>query len=116
MNEHGKMVAFAITMPSFSRAFQKARGKLFPFGFIHLLKARSKNEYGEFYLIGVDPEYQSKGVTAILFREIQNAMKKCGIKYTETNPLLVENSKVQLLWKNFNPIIHKRRKTFRLEV
>lgn len=116
VDSEGKMIAFAITMPSFSRAFQKANGSLFPFGFIHLLKARNKNEYGEYYLIGVDPEYQSKGVTAIIFREIKKAMTRCGIKYMETNPLLVENSKVQLLWKDFDPIIHKRRKTFRLEV
>lgn len=116
VDNNGKMIAFAITMPSFSRAFQKANGSLFPFGFIHLLQAKNKNEYGEFYLIGVDPEYQSKGVTAIIFREIQRSMKKCGIKYTETNPLLVENTKVQLLWKNFDPIIHKRRKTFRYNI
>ncbi len=116
VNQSGKMIAFAITMPSFSRAFQKAKGKLFPFGFIHLLKAKNKNDYGEYYLIGVNPEYQNKGVTAIIFREIQNAMKKFGIKYMETNPLLEENSKVQLLWKNFDPIIHKRRKTFRLDL
>lgn len=116
VNNEGKMVAFAITMPSFSRAFQKANGSLFPFGFIHLLKARKKNEYGEYYLIGVDPEYQSKGVTAIMFRDIQIAMTKCGIKHMETNPLLEENSKVQLLWKNFNPVVHKRRKTYRINV
>lgn len=116
VNKEGKMVAFAITMPSFSRAFQKANGSLFPFGFIHLLKARKKNEYGEYYLIGVDPEYQSKGVTAIMFRDIQIAMTKCGIKHMETNPLLEENSKVQLLWKNFNPVVHKRRKTYRVNV
>lgn len=116
VNKEGKMVAFAITMPSFSRAFQKANGRLFPFGFIHLLKARKNNEYGEYYLIGVDPEYQSKGVTAIMFREIQIAMTKCGIKHMETNPLLEENSKVQLLWKNFDPVVHKRRKTYKLNV
>ncbi len=116
MDSENKMIGFAITMPSFSRAFQKANGSLFPFGFIHLLKAQKKNEHGEFYLIGVDPEYQNKGVTSILFREMQNAMIDFGIKYLETNPLLEENSKVQLLWKNFDPIIHKRRKTFRLDL
>ncbi len=116
IDKNGKLVAFGITMPSFSKAFQKAKGKLFPFGFLHLLQAMRKNEYAEFYLIGVDPEYQNKGVAAIIFREMHSVFTKRGIKYIETNPELEENSKVQLLWKNFQPIMHKKRKTFRLEL
>lgn len=116
IDKNGKLVAFGITMPSFSKAFQKAKGKLFPFGFWHLLQAMRKNEYAEFYLIGVDPEYQNKGVAAIIFREMHSVFTKRGIKYIETNPELEENSKVQLLWKNFQPIMHKKRKTFRLEL
>ncbi len=112
----GKLVAFAITMPSFSRAFQKANGSLFPFGFLHLLKAMKKNEYAEFYLIGVDPEYQNKGVAAILFREMHHVFTKRGIKYIETNPELADNQKVQLLWKNFKPVLHKKRQTFKLDL
>lgn len=116
IDKNGKLVAFGITMPSFSKAFQKAKGKLFPFGFLYLLQAMRKNEYAEFYLIGVDPEYQNKGVAAIIFREMHSVFTKRGIKYIETNPELEENSKVQLLWKNFQPIMHKKRKTFRLEL
>ena len=116
IDKNGKLVAFGITMPSFSKAFQKAKGKLFPFGFLHFLQAMRKNEYAEFYLIGVDPEYQNKGVAAIIFREMHSVFTKRGIKYIETNPELEENSKVQLLWKNFQPIMHKKRKTFRLEL
>ena len=83
---------------------------------MHLLQAIRKNEYAEFYLIGVDPEYQNKGVAAIIFREMHSVFTKRGIKYIETNPELEENNKVQLLWKNFQPIMHKKRKTFRLEL
>jgi ribosomal protein S18 acetylase RimI-like enzyme len=114
IDKNGKLVAFGITMPSFAIAFQKANGSLFPFGFLHLLKAMRKNEYAEFYLIGVDPEYQNKGVAAIVFREMHKVFTKRGVKYIETNPELEENSKVQLLWKNFQPVMHKKRKTFRL--
>lgn len=109
----GKLIAFAITMPSFSRAFQKANGSLFPLGFLHLLKAMKKNDYAEFYLIGVDPEYQNKGVVSILFREMHYVFTKRGIKYIETNPELADNQKVQLLWKNFKPVLHKKRQTFK---
>jgi len=116
VDKDGKMIAFAITMPSFSRAFQKTKGKLFPFGFLHLLKAIKKNNHAEFYLIGIDPDYQSKGVNSLIFRDLYKAYVKRGITTMETNPLLEENSKVQLLWKNFKPILHKRRATFRKDL
>lgn len=116
MDKNHKMIGFSITMPSFSKAFQKANGSLFPFGFWHLLQAVKKNHHAEFYLIGIDPEYQNKGVNALMFKEIYDNFIKRGITFIETNPLLVENNKIQQLWKQFSPIIHKRRKTFRKEL
>ncbi|WP_177733767.1 GNAT family N-acetyltransferase [Flavobacterium inviolabile] len=115
-DKNGKMIAFGITMPSFSKAFQKANGKLFPFGFLHLLRAMKKNDHAEFYLIGVDPEYQNKGVTALIMKRMYQVFNERGIKSVETNPQLEENKKIQQLWKNFNPVIHKRRKTFRKDL
>lgn len=116
MDENNKMVAFAITMPSFSKAFQKANGKLFPFGFWHLLQAMKKNNHAEYYLIGVDPEFRNKGVTALIFEEIYKCFTKHKISIIETNPLLIENNKIQQLWKSLNPEIHKERKTYRLDI
>lgn len=116
VDEAGKLIAFAITMPSFSKAFQKTNGKLLPFGWWHLLNAIKKNDHAEFYLIGIDPEYQNKGITALIFRDLYHRLDKRGIKTVETNPLLEENKKVQQLWKTFDPSIHKRRKTFRLDL
>ncbi len=115
-NKQGKMIAFAITMPSFSKAFQKTKGKLFPLGWWHLMQAQKKNDHVEFYLIGIDPDYQNKGVNALIFKELYDSFTKRGIKTLETNPLLVENTKVQQLWKNFDPIVHKQRKTFYKEI
>ena len=64
VDENNKLVAFGIVMPSFARALQKAKGKLYPFGIFHLLKAKYFNDTALFYLIGITPEYQNKGVTA----------------------------------------------------
>jgi len=116
VNEEHKIVAFAITMPSFSKAFKKANGSLFPFGWYHLLKAMKTNNHAEFYLIGIDPDYQAKGVTALIFRDFYNNFTKRGIKTVETNPMLAENKKAQQLWKTFSPINHKKRKTFRKNI
>ncbi|MDO5510475.1 MAG: GNAT family N-acetyltransferase [Weeksellaceae bacterium] len=110
------LVAFAITMPSYSKALQKAGGKLFPFGWYHLMQANRKNDSAAFYLIGIDPQYQGKGVTAIIFREMFDTFRKYGIKYLETNPELEENKNVQALWRNYEPVLHKRRRSYRKDL
>ncbi len=107
------LVAFAIVMPSFSKALQKANGKLFPFGFLHLLNARRNSKEVMFYLIGVRPEYQNKGVTAIIFKEYHDTFTKRGVENCYRTPELVDNIAIQLLWKNFKPTLCCRRKTFR---
>lgn len=115
-DENHQLVAFAITMPSYSEAMQKAKGKLFPFGWWHFLQAGKKNDRANFYLIGIHPEYQRRGVTAIIFKEIFVRFNKMGIKFAETNPELEENKSVQALWQDYNPTNHKRRRTYSLEV
>lgn len=106
------LVCFSIVMPSFSEALQKAKGKLFPFGFIHLLKARKTSRDVVFYLIGVDPEYQNKGVTAIIFDEYYKTFKENKIETCIRTPELEENHAIHNMWKNFDPVIHKRRSTY----
>ncbi|WP_430966331.1 GTP cyclohydrolase [Spongiimicrobium sp. 2-473A-2-J] len=113
VDKEDKLVSFAIVMPSFSRALQKAKGKLFPFGVFHLLRAKKHNTDVIFYLIGVHPEYQNKGVTAIVFNEYYKTFTKNGIKNCIRTPELEENTAIRQIWKHFNPIVHKRRRTYR---
>ena len=108
----GELIAFAITMPSFSKALKKVNGKLFPFGFFHILKARYYNNRASFYLIGVRPDYQNKGITAVIFNEMQKTFNKHGVTLVETNPELIENSAIQKLWRNYEHRQHKSRVTF----
>ncbi|MEC5156881.1 GNAT family N-acetyltransferase [Chryseobacterium sp. MP_3.2] len=115
-DENDKLVAFAVTMPSYSKALQKAKGKLFPFGWWHFLQAGKKNDRANFYLIGIHPEYQRRGVTSIIFKEIFVRFNKMGIIFAETNPELEENKSVQVLWQDYNPTNHKRRRTYSLEI
>lgn len=112
MDKNNDIVAFSIVMPSFSEALQKAKGKLFPFGFYHLLKARKDSKDVVFYLIGVHPEYQNKGVTAIIFDEYYRTFSEKGIVNCIRTPELQENHAIHNLWKNFDPRINCRRKTF----
>lgn len=116
INSENKIVAFAIVMPSFSEALQKANGKLFPFGIFHLLKARKNAKDVTFYLIGVDPEYQNKGVTAIIFDQYTKTFGPLGIENCIRTPELEENEAIHQLWKGFDPVTHKRRRTYRIEI
>ena len=109
---NGDLIAFAITMPSFSKALKKVNGKLFPFGIFHIMKARYFNDRASFYLIGVRPDFQNKGITAVIFNEMQKTFNKHGVTIVETNPELVENSAIQKLWRNYEHRQHKRRVTF----
>ncbi len=112
-DKDGNLVAFAIVMPSFSEALQKAKGKLFPFGIFHMLHARKNSKDVTFYLIGVHPEYQNKGVHAILFKEMHTTFTEKGIQNCIRTPELADNHAIHLLWKNFEPVTHCRRKTFK---
>lgn len=114
-NNH-KLIAFAIVMPSFSEALQKAKGKLFPFGIFHLLNARKHAKDVTFYLIGVHPEYQNKGVTAVIFDEFTKTFAEKDIVNCIRTPELEENEAINKIWKSFKPVTHKRRRTYRLDI
>jgi ribosomal protein S18 acetylase RimI-like enzyme len=111
-DEQGKLVAFVIIMPSFTQALKKANGKMFPWGIFHILKAQYFNHRASFYLIGVHPDYQNKGVTAVIFNEVQKLFNKKGITVVETNPELEENDSIQNMWKNYAHRLHKKRATY----
>ena len=115
-DKEDKLVAFAIVMPSFSEALQKAKGKLFPFGLFHLLKAKKNSKDVIFYLIGIDPEYQNKGVTAIIFNEYHKTFTEKGIEMCYRTPELEENLAIKQMWKHFDPVIYKRRRTYRKDL
>ncbi len=116
VDEKGKLIAFAIIMPSFSEALQKMNGKLFPFGIFHLLKARKKPTIVTSYLIGVHEEYQNKGITAIIFNEYTKTCNSMGVKTMVRTPELEDNTAIHQIWKNFDPVTHKRRRTYRLNL
>ncbi len=117
VDENDKLVAVGISIQSFSKALQQSRGKLFPSGWWHLLGAlRGKTETVDLLLIAVDPEYQNKGVNALLFTDLIPNYIKAGFKYAETNPELHSNQKVQSQWEYFETRQHKRRRSFRKDL
>ena len=112
VDQKGKLICFSIIMPSFTRALKKINGKLTLFNAYHLIKAMRFIKRASFYLIGVHPDYQNKGITAIIFNEMQKLFNKQNITTVETNPELEENTAIQKLWKNYEHRLHKRRATY----
>ena len=114
-DENGELVAAGISMPSLSEALQKAKGKMFPFGWYHLAKALfvKRPKVLDLLLVGVKPEYQSKGVNALLFYDLVPIYNEMGFKYGESNPELELNKKVQAQWSAFESEQHKRRRAFK---
>ncbi len=109
-----KLVAMGISMPSMSEALRKARGKMFPFGWYHLLKAiRGKSDVVDLLLVAVKPEYQSKGVNAMIFCDLIPEYIRNGYKYAESNLELEGNDNVQKQWEYFERRQHRRRRAWR---
>lgn len=111
--EDDEIIGLGIALPNLSKAFQKAQGKLFPTGWLPLLQSMyGKNEILDLYLMGVHPDYQNKGVNALLFYDLIPIFNKFGFKYAETNPELELNTKVQSQWEDFEHEHIKTRRAF----
>jgi hypothetical protein len=113
-----EIIGFVIGLPSLSKAMQKAKGSLFPFGFWHILKARSgkNNDTVDQMLTGVKKEHQATGAAVILMAELQNAMLKKGIKYIETTGIFETNASAISNWKNYEHIQHKRKRCYKKDI
>ncbi len=114
--EDGEVAGFMISMPSISEALRKANGRLLPFGFLHLLRALRTFDTLDFCLAGVRKKYRGKGVDLIMAREMFHSAQKLGVKYTESNPELETNVRIQSEWKHFDPIQHKRRRVYETRI
>jgi hypothetical protein len=115
-NKDNQLVGLAITIPSLTRALQKCRrGRLFPFGWWHLLRAIKfhKTEVVDLLLIGVLPEYRSKGANALVFADLIPRYVKYGFKWGETHVEMETNESVQSQWGPLDPTMHKKRRCYR---
>lgn len=106
------VIGFGVSIPSLTKALQKCNGRLFPFGFLHLMKAMRKNDLIDMYLVGIRPDYQGKGVLALIFLELHKAYLKHGIRKAVASPQLEENARAVTIWKNYEGRQHIRRRCF----
>jgi len=111
-----KVVGFGVAMPSLSKAMQKAKGSLFPFGFVHILNALKQNDTIDLLLIAIDERYQNKGINAMIFDKFAQGITKNGIKYIESTRELEDNTSVQNLWHYLEHTLTKRARTYKKQI
>jgi hypothetical protein len=117
VDKDDKLVAVGIAMPSLSDALRRGQGKLFPMGWWHLLKAiQGKTDVVDLLLVAVKPEYQSKGVNALIFNDLLPGFIANGYKYAESNLELEENESVQKQWEYFERRLHRRRRAWQRSI
>jgi len=110
LDEHDEVAAFGISMPSLSKALQKANGSLLPFGFIHMMRAMKHNDTVHMMLLGVRPESVEKGILAVVFNDLTGSYIRNGMKTAVTHMMLENNFRVLSVWKNYeNRIVARRR-------
>ncbi len=116
-DKEGKILGFGVMVPSIAKALKKSDGRLFPFGIVRMLSAlKGKNDTLEMYFVAVAPEYQTRGVPAIIINTIWEKVIANGVKFCETGPMLETNSAVHSMWKYFDKEQHKRRRCFMKQI
>lgn len=112
VDEQGDLVAFGVCAPSMAASLQKSRGRLFPTGWIGVLRSLSKNDTMDLLLVAVDPEHRGAGINAVVMDHVMYGAERMGIVVAESGPMLETNDKVQSQWKFFNREQHKRRRCY----
>ena len=117
-NDKNEVVGVAVSMCSLSDALRKSEGKLFPFGWYHLLKALKwkPEKHADLLLIAVRPDYQMLGVNALFFDDLIPIYNKHGIRWAETGPQLEDNFRELTQWKPLNPTFTKRRRCYKKKI
>lgn len=113
MNGQDEPVGFTFCVPTLSEAVKKSDGKLFPFGFLRILRALKKNDTLEALLIGILPEYQGKGASVLMFKAIHENCIRRGINRMILNPQLEDNFKVQSLFDQYEVEPYMSRRAYR---
>ena len=111
-DENDRLVALGVVLPSLSEAINKTKGRLFPFGWVRVLHQINHPNHIDLALIAILPEYQNKGLNAVVLNHLIDGMVDFGIQYAETNLMLEDNTRIHHTWDMFDYIMHKKRRAF----
>lgn len=116
LDQNDQVVCFGLCFPSIAKAVQPSRGHLTPAALIRLLKAIKHPKIIDLGLIAVAPQYQNTGIIAIIAAALADMLLEDGVEYAETNLNLEDNMQIRNVWKRFNAVQHKRRRSYLKEL
>ncbi|MBL7858368.1 MAG: GNAT family N-acetyltransferase [Cyclobacteriaceae bacterium] len=111
-NEHDEIVAFVVSMPDMSQGIQRAKGKLFPFGFIHILRSAKKTKQLDLLLGAIKPEYRGKGITVLMGKALISTALQHGMETMDSHLILETNIRMRNECENIGGIVYKRYRVF----
>ena len=94
----------------------EANGKLFPFGFLHILRGFKKYDTVDFYFAGVHPEANARKLLPVMTLEMFRVLKQHGVKYIETNRELETNVSITSIWSKFGIVSKRRTRIFKKQL
>jgi hypothetical protein len=112
LDEYDDVVGFGLSMPTLSRAFQKAGGRLFPFGWWHILRALRRYDTIDLYFNGVHPDWQNRGVHSLYYVAMNRAYIRHGVKEAISTPQLVDNINAVGIWDNYEKELYMRTRCY----
>lgn len=112
----GEVVGFGVTLPSLAQAMRRAGGRLWPWGWYHLLRAQHRNHSADLILIGSTPAWQGKGIPALIFAHLYQTFRRLGIRRVNIHPMMVHNSPVLSLFKDYDLTLFRRRRVWGVEI
>jgi hypothetical protein len=116
VDRSGKLQGFFLGLPSLSRSFQRAGGRLLPFGFFHILRGFKRFDTVDFYFAGVHPQANVKRIFPMMALGMWRALKAANVRYLETNRELETNTAVVNLWSRFEVLNRRRTRIFRKDL
>jgi len=111
LDEKNNIAAFAICFPSLSEAMKRAKGKMYPFGWYHILKCFRKFDSIDLMMMGAAKEWQNTGISSVLHTYLATRFKDLDLKYAITNPQAEENS-VFKVWERYDYSPYMRRRCY----
>lgn len=113
-NADRRLVGFGITFPSLSKALRRSGGRLLPLGWWRILEVIKwhRTDVADLLLIGVLPEYRSKGVNSLIFRDLVKCFQQYHFKYAEAMQQMESNDSVRNQWQYFDAVQHKRHRCY----
>jgi hypothetical protein len=104
----GEPAAFVVGIPDMTAGIQKARGRLFPFGFIHILRAAKRTKQLDLLLGAVREKYRGMGLDVMMGFRMLTSAQEAGLEFLDSHHEMESNVKVRAEMERMGGKVYKR--------